>query len=114
MNTLSAKELMDALESAPETIELIDVRGTGEYDDVHLREAKNIPLHILPVRIAEIDKNKKVVFICRSGGRSGQATSFAEWEGIKGYNLSGGMSAIEADYESKVIRGQKKSLFGLF
>ena len=78
MNTLSAKELMDALESAPETIELIDVRGTGEYDDVHLREAKNIPLHILPVRIAEIDKNKKVVFICRSGGRSGQATSFAE------------------------------------
>jgi rhodanese-related sulfurtransferase len=114
MNTISAKELMDTLESAPETIELIDVRGTGEYEEAHLKEAKIIPLHVLPVRINEIDKSKKVVFICRSGGRSGQATTFAEGEGIKGYNLSGGMNAIEADYESKVIRGAKKGFFGLF
>lgn len=114
MNTLSAKELMDALDTAPETIELIDVRGTGEYDEVHLKEAKNIPLHILPVRINEIDKTKKVVFICRSGGRSAQATMFAEGEGIKGYNLSGGMNAIEEDYASKVIRGERKGFFGLF
>lgn len=114
MNTLTPKELMNALESAPESIELIDVRNKDEYDDVHLKEAKLISLPVLPIRIAEIDKSKKVIFICRSGGRSGQATQFAEGEGIKGYNLSGGMNAVEADYESKVIRGQKKGLFGLF
>lgn len=114
MNTITPKELMDALTHAPETIELIDVRGTSEYDEVHLKEAKLIPLHILPVRINEIDKTKKVVFICRSGGRSGQATTFAEGEGIKGYNLSGGMNAIEADFSDKVIRWEKKWFFGLF
>lgn len=108
MNTLSAKELMESLTTAPETIELIDVRGTGEYDEARLKEAKNIPLHILPVRMSEIDKSKKVVFICRSGGRSAQATMFAEGEGIKGYNLSGGMNAIENDFADKVVRSEKK------
>jgi rhodanese-related sulfurtransferase len=78
MLTLTPKELSSLLEKSPEKIELIDVRGTGEYEEVHIPEAKNIPLHILPLKMGEIDTTKQIIFICRSGGRSGQACSFAE------------------------------------
>jgi rhodanese-related sulfurtransferase len=114
MQSISTKELISLIDTAPETLELIDVRNQNEYDAVRLRDTKLIPLHLLPLQIDDIDTQKKVVFICRSGGRSGQATTFAEWEGIKWYNLSGGMNAVEKEYESRVIRGAKKGLFGLF
>lgn len=78
MLTLTPKELNSLLEKSPEKIELIDVRGTGEYEEVHIPEARNIPLHILPLRMGEIDTTKQIIFICRSGGRSGQACQFAE------------------------------------
>jgi rhodanese-related sulfurtransferase len=39
------------------------------------------------MRMSEIDTNKQVIFICRSGGRSGQACSFAANSGVNGYNL---------------------------
>lgn len=114
MLTISAKELSSLLEKNPEKIELIDVRGTGEYEEVHIPEARNIPLHLLPIRLSELDKSKKIVFICRSGGRSGQACSFAEWEGISAYNLVWGMTDFESQFPTKVVHGEKKKLFGLF
>lgn len=114
MLALTPKELSTLLEKSGETIDLIDVRGTGEYDEVHIPEARNIPLHLLPMRMNEINKTKQVIFICRSGGRSGQACSFAEKDGIKAYNLSGGMNDFEPEFPKKVVHGEKKKLFGLF
>ena len=78
MQSITAKELVSLLEKSPEKIDLIDVRGTGEYNESHIPEARNIPLHILPLRMNEIDSKKQIIFICRSGGRSGQACSFAQ------------------------------------
>lgn len=114
MLTLTPKELNSLLEKSPEKIELIDVRGTGEYEEVHIPEARNIPLHILPLRMGEIDTTKQIIFICRSGGRSGQACQFAEWSSIKSYNLIGGMNSFESEFPNKVVHGEKKKLFGLF
>ncbi len=114
MLSISPKELVQLLETAPDTIELIDVRGTGEYDESHIPEAHNIPLHILPIRLPEINTQKQVVFICQSGGRSAQACMFLEQSGIKGYNLTGGMSAFESEFPQKVTFGEKKKRFGLF
>ncbi len=114
MLTITPKELAALIEKTPETIELIDVRGTGEYEEVHIPEARNIPLHILPLRMKEIDTKKQVIFICRSGGRSSQACAFAESDGVKAYNLTGGMNDFESAFGTKVIHGEKKKLFGIF
>jgi len=114
MLTINPKELSSLLEKSPEKIELIDVRGTGEYEEVHIPEAKNIPLHILPLQFHEIDTKKQIIFICRSGGRSGQACSFANESHIQSYNLVGGMNSFESEFPTKVVHGEKKKLFGLF
>lgn len=104
MLTLTPKELISLLQNTPDEIDLIDVRNTDEYDEVHLEGARLIPLHILPLRESEIDKTKKIIFICRSGGRSGQACLFLEWDGITAYNLEGGMNAVEKEFPTRVIR----------
>lgn len=114
IHSISAKEVMNLIDIAPDTIELIDVRSTGEYDEVHIPSARNIPLHILPVRMNEINKSKEIVFVCRSGGRSAQATMFATQAGIPAYNLSGGMNSFENDYPEHVVRSESQGFLSKF
>jgi rhodanese-related sulfurtransferase len=50
---------------------LIDVREQHEWDAGHLPAAKHIPMGEIPNRIAELPRNRKIIFTCRSGNRSG-------------------------------------------
>lgn len=62
---------------------VLDVRSVDEYKSGHVKNSKNIPLHVLPMRYEEIASlNKKVICVCLSGGRSGQATSFLKSKGV--------------------------------
>lgn len=82
------------LEAKLDQVALIDVRQPDEFtsDLGHIPGAKLIVLDTLPEHINEIPKDKTVVFVCRSGGRSARATDFAVEHGFKNvYNLKGGM-----------------------
>lgn len=73
---------------------LIDVRQPEEYqgDLGHIPGSKLIALDTLPDQLSEIPKDRTVVFVCRSGGRSARATAFAMENGLRNvYNLKGGM-----------------------
>ncbi|WP_372793432.1 rhodanese-like domain-containing protein [Lutibacter sp.] len=62
---------------------VIDVRTVGEFSEGHVKGSKNIVLNSIPAKVEEIKKlNKKVIAVCRSGARSGQATSFLKQQGI--------------------------------
>jgi len=62
---------------------VIDVRTAEEFAGGHVKGAKNIVLNSIPTKVGEIKKmNKKVIAVCRSGARSGQATSFLKQQGI--------------------------------
>ena len=62
---------------------VIDVRTVEEFAGGHVSGSKNIVLNSIPGKVAEIKKmNKKVIAVCRSGARSGQATSFLKQQGI--------------------------------
>ncbi|NRH21477.1 rhodanese-like domain-containing protein [Candidatus Gracilibacteria bacterium] len=114
MQSITAKELVSLLEKTPEKIDLIDVRGTGEYNESHIPEARNIPMHLIPMRLNEIDTKKKVILVCLSGGRSGHMCGFLENSNIQAINLDGGMMKFIDAFPNKVIHGEKKKLFGLF
>jgi len=74
--------------------QLIDVREPDEVAEGTLPGAVNIPLGDLPDRVSEIEKNRPVVLLCRSGGRSGQASQFLTDSGYSDVtNLTGGMLA---------------------
>ena len=47
----------------------------------------------------ELDKSKEYIMVCRSGGRSGQATMFLESQGYNVINMNGGMLAWEGEVE---------------
>jgi len=66
---------------------LIDVRTSDEYAIGKPKNSKNIPLNKIGSKIDKIKKlNKPVVLCCRSGMRSGQATSILKRNGIEAYN----------------------------
>ena len=70
---------------------LIDVRTDLEVQRGLIPGALHIPLHLLPVRMQEIEAGCPVVFYCQSGMRSAQASRFLAdngWDQV--YNLAGG------------------------
>lgn len=75
-------------------VAIIDVRRPEEFTGElgHIPGAKLIVLDTLPDHMDEIPKDKTIVFVCRSGGRSGRAVAFAHEEGLtSAYNMKGGM-----------------------
>lgn len=72
---------------------LLDVRRPDEWQAGHAPEALHIPLQQLQARTGEIPTDRRVVAVCRSGARSGQATRFLQRVGLDVVNLDGGMRA---------------------
>jgi rhodanese-related sulfurtransferase len=81
-------------------IELIDVREVDEYQSGHIPGVKNIPLSEFTGRTNEIDADKEVVCICRSGNRSEKACEYLSTVGYKKLsNMVGGMKDWDGDIE---------------
>ena len=75
-------------------IVLIDVREPEEFvgELGHVPGSTLMPLGSLPQQIHSLPKDKTIVFICRSGNRSAQASAFASMQNLKNtYNMLGGM-----------------------
>ena len=96
--------LMPEADSAAATLTLVDVRAAREYSAGHLIAAINIPLPDLPRRLAELPLDSRVVFICRSGGRSWTAATLAASAGRKSLaHLEGGMLAWAATLDPAMV-----------
>ncbi|MEO6974743.1 MAG: rhodanese-like domain-containing protein [Gallionella sp.] len=75
-------------------LRLIDVRTDAEISRGKIPQGEPMPLHLLPLRLGEMDKDSTTVFYCQMGGRSAQAAAFAAANGFTDvYNLQGGISA---------------------
>jgi rhodanese-related sulfurtransferase len=73
---------------------LVDVRTDAEAARGIIPGGTSLPLHLLPLRLGELDKNVATVFYCQMGGRSAQAAAFAAASGFSDvYNLQGGITA---------------------
>ena len=90
MKTILPEEVRAKLE-AGEKLHLIDVREVAEVEAGHIPGITHIPLGLLEFRMNELDKKTPYIMVCRSGGRSGQATAFLESQGFDVTNMTGGM-----------------------
>lgn len=68
----------------------IDVRTPAEFNRRNIRQFKNIPLGS---DLSKLPKDKKIVVICQSGMRSGQACKQLKKTGFENItNVRGGMN----------------------
>ncbi len=67
---ISPVELRELATLHPETLQIVDVRDAEEFAEGHLPEAINCPLSTFAATSEILDKEKKVVVYCNSGGRS--------------------------------------------
>jgi rhodanese-related sulfurtransferase len=89
---IDAPELASWVKEKHPNMRVIDVRGMHEIAHGTVEGAEAVPLHTLPVKFNEFNREEKLVFICRSGARSAQACMFLQQQGYDNvYNLRGGM-----------------------
>ncbi len=75
-------------------VRLVDVRTDAEIARGCIGGAIKLPLHLLPLKLNELDAKAPTVFYCQMGGRSAQAAAFAVAQGFSEvYNLQGGITA---------------------
>lgn len=73
---------------------LVDVREPWEFNIVHIPGAQLIPMRTIPLRTAELPRDKDLVIVCHHGARSYQVCLFLENQGFERiHNLYGGMAA---------------------
>jgi rhodanese-related sulfurtransferase len=84
------------------TSQLVDVREPDELLSGSLPGAVNIPMAQIPARIEELDRARRVVLFCRSGGRSGSVARYLAGNGFPDVvNLAGGMLAYAEALQSQ-------------
>jgi len=90
----------DALEEHAADIQIVDVREPDEYHGSlgRIHDARLIPLGTLAERAGELERNRPVVAVCRSGARSAQASVLLQRAGFNNVaNLAGGMLRWRAE-----------------
>ncbi|QDV13075.1 putative polyketide biosynthesis zinc-dependent hydrolase BaeB [Rosistilla oblonga] len=79
-------------------VKLIDVRSDEEWNEGHIAAAKHRFLGRLPVTLAGLPRDQKLVVQCRSGARSAIGVSVLQAAGFQNVvNLTGGYTAWKAE-----------------
>jgi rhodanese-related sulfurtransferase len=88
-----AAELLDSGE-----VQIVDVRADFEWAEGRIPGSLHVPLDQLPTRAGEIDRERPIVFVCRSGSRSAMAAEAFRASGLDAHNLVGGLELwVERD-----------------
>lgn len=78
--------------AAGDDVHLIDIRTPGEVAQGVIPNSAHLPMHLIPVRVSELPKDKDLILYCRSGARSYHACSYLMQQGFDNVvNLRGGI-----------------------
>jgi len=80
---------------ADDSIQLIDVRQDYEWEGGRIAGARHLELTELGEHASTIERDRPVVFYCRSGVRSAMASEAFSDAGWDAHNMAGGLIAWE-------------------
>jgi rhodanese-related sulfurtransferase len=83
-----AAELLDGGET-----QLVDVRRPDEYEAGRIAGSLHIELDRLPAEAGALERDRPILFYCRSGSRSAMAAQAFAASGYDAHNLDGGLEA---------------------
>ena len=79
---------------------LLDVREPWEREIARIPQTLNVPMAEVAARLGEIDRDREIVVMCRSGGRSLKVAKYLEDQGYPSVsNLTGGILAWARDVD---------------
>jgi glyoxylase-like metal-dependent hydrolase (beta-lactamase superfamily II)/rhodanese-related sulfurtransferase len=97
INSISASDF-SKIYKKDNSVSILDVRKSGEYQSEHIIDAINLPLDYINEGISTIDKNKTYYVHCAGGYRSMIYTSILKSRGYENLvNVEGGYQAIISD-----------------
>ncbi|MES9846834.1 MAG: sulfurtransferase [gamma proteobacterium symbiont of Ctena orbiculata] len=71
---------------------LLDIRSAGEIAQGVLPDAEHLPMHLIPLKISDLPKDKAIILYCHSGARSYHACAYLAQQGfLNAINLRGGI-----------------------
>lgn len=93
INEIDSESLHERIASGEDVL-LVDIRTPAEIAQGAIPDALHLPMHLIPIRINELPKDREVVLYCRSGARSYQACAYMMQQGYdRVLNLRGGIIA---------------------
>jgi rhodanese-related sulfurtransferase len=97
INEIDSASLNDKIH-AGEDVYLVDIRTPAEVAQGAIPNAAHLPMHLIPLRMGELPRDKDVVLYCRSGARSYHACAYLMQQGFDNViNLRGGIIAWARD-----------------
>jgi rhodanese-related sulfurtransferase len=85
-----------------ENLTLLDVREDWELGVASVPDIVHIPMGQVADRVGELDRNKTVVVLCRSGRRSLEVAKFLQQNGFNAINLAGGILAWSRELDATI------------
>jgi rhodanese-related sulfurtransferase len=90
----TAQQVATLMESGD--VQLVDVRQPYEHEAGRIAGDRHIELGRLAAEVETLDRERPVVFYCRSGARSAMATDAFRGAGFDAHNMLGGLLDWEA------------------
>lgn len=91
MRQWTPQELAGHLEKPRQSLRILDVRESWEYDIARFEDSILIPLGRLLQEMDTLDKSQEWLVVCHHGIRSAHACYFLERSGFQTINLTGGI-----------------------
>jgi rhodanese-related sulfurtransferase len=93
VNEIDAAELKARID-AGDQVEIIDIRSDAEVAHGILPGSEHLAMHLIPLKMQDLPKDKDIILYCRSGARSYHACSYLAQQGVQNVlNLRGGIIA---------------------
>jgi rhodanese-related sulfurtransferase len=90
---IDSESLKARLDAAGNVL-LLDIRTAAEVAQGAIPGARMLPMHLIPLRLGELPRDRDLVLYCRSGARSYQACTYLLEQGFqRAINLRGGIIA---------------------
>jgi rhodanese-related sulfurtransferase len=102
VNEISPSELKARREAGTGPL-VLDVREKWELEVASIPDVLHIPMGEIPGRLGELESDREIVVMCRSGGRSMQVAQFLARNGFRLVaNLTGGILAWSRDVDPTI------------
>lgn len=88
---MTPAQVQQALSGAEPPL-LLDVREQYEWNQVHISEARHIPMSRVPDQLADLPKDRPIIVFCAHGSRSFGVAHFLCEQGYDAYNMAGGIT----------------------